>query len=201
MARSEIGDIRSSASQGESPITTEIGYYDDGVGTMEIMQFAESPSGQGRQASGKASAVVGRQLADITQSLGFNSSTITKPLGFDLFGLGNENVDISHSTKITLHELFPITINEVPMSWETDGLAKLTIEFQYAYFTEEHTALDTSLGDAKSAFRQAMEGFGRFIPAASLIKQVGLKKAIGATGQSVVSQIPGVLGTFKSIIP
>lgn len=196
-----IGDIRSSSSQGESPITTDVGYYDDGVGTMEIMQFAESPAGQGREQSGSASAVLGRQLSDVAQSLGFNTSTITKPFGFNPFGIGNENVVVKHSTKITLHEVFPITINEIPLSWDADGLARITVEFQYAYFTEEHTALDATRGDSKSAFRQAMEGFGRFIPAASLIRQVGLKKAASITGRAALSQAEGLSGTFKSINP
>lgn len=198
---SMIGDIRSSANHGESPITSDVGYYDDSVGTMEIMQFAESPAGQGREQSGSASAVLGRTLTDAAQAFGFNTSTVTKPFGFNPFGIGNENVTVKHSTKITLHELFPITVNEIPMSWDAEGLAKLTVEFQYAYFTEEHSALDSSRGDSKSAFRQAIEGFGRFIPAASLIRQVGIKKAAKITGRAAVSQFEGLNGVFKSINP
>lgn len=184
----------------EAPNMYDIGYYDDAIGTIEIFQFAETPMLQGREQSDTEK--VGRQASDLVNALGFDPSVVTNPLGFNLFGLsGKETPKINHATKITLHEVYPFTVNDLAMKWSEPGVAVMTVEFKYVYFSEDHDSLDTGTAQEKSAFRQAMEGFGRFIPVATLLKNTGFKNTAKSVGRQFAGQADALIGTVNAVDP
>ena len=39
-------------------------------------------------------------------------------------------------TIVTLHEAFPISVNDIQMAWSDEGYAKLQVEIRYRYATE-----------------------------------------------------------------
>lgn len=197
-----VGDLRVSGQANETGETSGIGYYKDGYGSMTVLQFAESPSLQGRRRDANPTTSIGNTAADIALSLGMDPRIVTHPLGFNLFGLPDDSkLNITHATKITFHEVYPVTVNDIAMSWTDEGLARLTVELRYAYFTEEHAFADVQLAADKSALRKAMEGFNRFIPAISLIKNVGVFGAVGAVGRSAAGVFDGQIGTIKTVNP
>ena len=194
-----IGNLRAAGTGKETQDTLGLGYYDGGVGTIEVFQFAESPSRQKRV--GPSGSGVGSTISDIASSIGLDPKIATHPLGFNLFGIKPKNVNIVEATKITFHEVYPVTVNDVAMNWNDEGALRLTVEMRYAYFTEDHRYLDKQAADDKSGFRRAMEGLNRFIPAISLIKNVGVIGAAKSIGRSGIASTDSLLGTGKSLNP
>lgn len=175
----------------ETPGMFDIGYYDDGIGTIEILQFAETPMLQGREKPGGGFFA---GLSDMAMALGFDPSVVMR----DRSVISKINA----ATKITLHEAYPFTINDIGMKWSDPGVAVMTVEFKYVYFTEEHDQMAPGDAYKKSGFRTFMEGFNRFIPLASRIRNSGFKNLFSSElKQRVVGPTAGVKGMFSAVNP
>lgn len=201
-----VGNSRTSGAKGlEAAAAYGVGYYDDGVGQMDILQIASSPKWQGRAKGGSGNFFDG--VKDAAQALGFDPDVVAKPFGFDAFGFGADakkaEKEPTASTTLTLHELYPLTISPIDMDWASGEYAKMLVEFRYAYFTDKHRfAEDIALVDeGKSGLRNALEGFNRFIPTLSLLKNAGFKDSALAAGQSFTGPGRSLDGTVQSINP
>lgn len=165
----------------------DVGYYDNATkdAKVEVQAFATSPVAQGSSPS--APNLLG-ELQGIAEAVGFNPSTISDPFGLNIFG-GQKERQIDASLKVSLVEPFPFDINAIPMNWSDDGYARLQIQFQYRYFTEEHRTFQDPGEDASIArmVREGVQAFNRFKPVLSLIKGQGLGGAL----RSEVNQVTG----------
>lgn len=181
----------------------DVGFYNDFIGRIEILQFAESPAFQGR---GSGPRDIFSQLTDIGQALGFDPSIVTKPFGIDIFGTNGRQTPIIWATKVTLHEAYPLFVYDLGMDWNAgDQYGKLQVEMEYVYATEEHSSPEyerfRSLQDSKSMFRKTIESFQHFLPVASSIKNLGfagaMRAGLDATGRSLSTN----LRAQKTILP
>ena len=202
-----IGSLRATKNTLETPDNSDIGYYDSGVGSIEIYQMAESPNFQVKPSPAEPSTGIGNIIStvkDVAGSLGIDTSIVTKPFGFNIPGFSEieKPREITHVTKVVLHEVYPLTVNDLAMNWgDSNSPAKLTVELRYAFFTEEHNRINAGGPEEKSAFRRAAEGFGRFIPVLSSIKNTGVRGTIKSQGRSFIGAADGITGTAKSILP
>ena len=168
-----------------TPGVFDTGYYDSATkdANVELRAYATSPIAQGSSPS--SSSFLG-ELEGIAEAVGFNPSILTDPFGLNLFGAQKER-KIDASVKVKLMEPFPFDINAIPMNWSEDGYARLQIQMQYRYFTEEHNTFRDAGEDVSIArmIRDGVEAFNRFKPVLSLIKGRGLGGAL----RSVASQV------------
>jgi len=197
-----VGGARINGAQAPAPGIFDLGYYDSCVGTIDVSQFGESPFWQKRKV---AKGGISDFIQDVARDLGFEPNVLTKPLGFDLFGLGKKKQGPPPlaATKLTLREAYPVMINDVGMDWSADGLAKLTVQFNYFMMTEEHAFSSGEVPDAvqKGLLRKIMEGFNRFMPAASVIKRAGPGQLLGSNAQTVSGPGRAFAGGLGSVSP
>jgi hypothetical protein len=154
--------------------------------------------------SGKSSSptTLFGELTGIAQAVGYDTSILTNPFGFNVFGKSQErNIDFAYRT--TLKEPFPINIADVPLSWGDDGYGKLTIQFAYRYFEEEHAKFPdaTPNGSLANMLRGGINTLNRFAPAFSLIKGQGLGGALSAAGSQLMSGGRNTIVAQKTIFP
>jgi hypothetical protein len=169
-------------------------YYDDIVGTVNIYQFPENPSLQGR--GGKGGGLLST-ISGVASAVGFDPSIISRPLGFDIgsmFG-GSSVPNIKHTGMIELRECYPRTVNEVSMNWGSDEIAKLQIEMMYYEFAEE---FDVSEPKGKTPgiadyVRKGMNIVNKFKPLVSGIAKGG----IGSLGTGVRGSLANVGANLK----
>lgn len=181
----------------------DVGFYDDYVSRIEILQFAESPVFQGR--GGEPKNVLS-QLTDIAQTLGFDPSIVTNPFGIDVFGLNRSTPVVIEATKITLHEAYPIAIYDYALDWNSgDQYGKLQVDMEYVYATEQHSSPEherfSRLQDSKSTMRRTIESFQHFLPVASSIRNLGFGGALRAGLDSTRSSVATNLSAQKKILP
>jgi len=159
-------------------------YYDEMIGGVEIMQFAESPKFQNPSAISIASSFIRGD----TQSLINDVIDAFNPLNRNEFESRNDRV-IFPQYKIRLEEAYPIAINDVDLDWSADGAAKMTVQMRYFISTEKHPdALPfENLYGLESLLRGAVNALDRFSPLVSLFARQGLGGGIrGLTQQTGV---------------
>lgn len=181
----------------------DVGYYDTGTkGAMvQIMTYGTSPSMQGAQNSSRS---LFGELQGIAQAVGYDPSMITNPLGLNIFGGAiNQDRNIDYAYRASLLEPFPLNIAEVPLSWADDGYARLTIQFSYRYFQEEHATFPDTTRDGSLAnlVRGGINSLNRFAPVFSLIKGQGLGGVVNAIGNQILSGGQNVIAAQKTIFP
>lgn len=163
----------------------DAGYYDTAVGgaSVELLTYATTPEGQAK--SSTPASIFG-EIRNIASAVGFDTTQITHPLGFNIFG-NLQDQPVNHSVKITLIEPYPINVNEVPLSWSDDGYARLNVIMQHRYITEETRYASESAGgnDIAGLLRSGVNAFNRFKPIISLIRENG----VGGALNSFTSQI------------
>jgi len=128
-------------------------YYDDGVGTIEIIQYSYPITTTENTLRPKADknleAANRRQnVDDVPQNRGENRYKS----GISSAGARSRSVpnkksqgQYVESYKIELIEAYPSNINDISMSWSDDGYAKLSVEIQYRYAIEKHKTFASSL--------------------------------------------------------
>ena len=166
-------------------------YYDEINGTVEILQYCESPSYQGATVTGNGSDLSLDTIIGTAQAVGINTSAITNPFGIDL-GIGKAAARTPKpSYKITLDEAYPISVGEVPLSWSNDGIAKLNVEIQFRELFEFHnTSIDVKNQMGLAALvREGMNTLNRFRPALSVVSNLGVGGAIRAAGSQAGSSV------------
>lgn len=192
---------------GRQPMVTQgafdVGYYDTGTkGAMvQIMTYGTSPSMQGAQNNSRS---LFGEIRGVAQAVGYDTSAITNPMGLNIFGGAiNQDRNIDYAYRASLLEPFPLNIAEVPLSWADDGYARLTIQFSYRYFQEEHAMFpDVSQnGSLANLVRGGINSLNRFAPVFSLIKGQGLGGAVTAVGTQMFSGGQNAITAQKTIFP
>ncbi len=192
---------------GKQPIVTQapfdVGYYDTGTkgAAVEIMTYGTSPSVRGAQNNSRS---LFGEIQGIAQAVGFDPSMITSPLGLNVFGGAiRQDRNIDYAYRATLIEPFPLNIAEVPLSWADDGYARLTIQFSYRYFQEEHAVFpdESPKGSLANLVRGGINSLNRFAPVFSLIKGKGLGGAVTAVGTQIFSGGQNAITAQRTIFP
>ena len=192
---------------GKQPIVTQapfdVGYYDTGTkgAAVEIMTYGTSPSVRGAQNNSRS---LFGEIQGIAQAVGFDPSMIISPLGLNVFGGAiRQDRNIDYAYRATLIEPFPLNIAEVPLSWADDGYARLTIQFSYRYFQEEHAVFpdESPKGSLANLVRGGINSLNRFAPVFSLIKGKGLGGAVTAVGTQIFSGGQNAITAQRTIFP
>lgn len=146
-------------------------YYDEMVGSVEVMQFAESPKYQNPSALDVATSVIRGD----TRSMINDVIDAFNPLNQNIFNAPGDRT-IFPQYKVKLEEAYPHTISDVDLDWGADGAAKLTVQMRYFIATEKHPdALPfENLYGLESLLRGAANAFDRFSPLISLFANDGL---------------------------
>lgn len=173
-------------------------FYDDYVGSIEINFYAESPFFQGRGGGGGLLDTV-KEVANIA---GIDPSKFTSPFGFNIPFLQNQSNSVKEVYKVTLNEVYPISVQDVPLSWGDDTYTKLQIEMRYYDYTEKYSAKATEAGGGiLSSIRSAIQGVQRFAPVFSAVKNVGFKGAVKGAFSSVGQSVQTQAKSAKTILP
>jgi hypothetical protein len=193
--------IGSSRKYGDgTPGSYDAGFYDDYIGNIEIKQYSESPSSQGRTGNNDLLSTV-KEVAAIG---GIDTSIFTAPLGFQIPGLGGPaDGDIKEATMISLKEAYPIAVNDIQMNWADDGYARLNVEIRYHHMEEKNESFGAG-ADNNNGFlnqlRSGVQAFQKFTPIFSAVKNLGIVGATRATleqsGQSIITQGRAVKATL-----
>lgn len=163
-------------------------FYDEMIGQVDIMQFAESPKYQTPSAVSAASSVI-RGGADL-QSLVGDVISAFNPLNQNIFNApGDRTVFPQYQIKLT--EAYPIAIDDVELDWGADGAAKLNVQMQYFTAEEKHPdALPFGeLYGLESLLRGTVNALDRFSPLISLFTQNGLSGGVRGLTQQFGSQV------------
>lgn len=179
----------------------DVGYYDDATkdSCIELMTYATSPA---LQSSGGKKPGLFSELKEIARAVGFDPSPLTDPFGLNLFG-GQKERDIEHACHVKLIEPFPLSVNELPLSWGDDSYAKLQVTFQYRLAQEIVPTFKTPTENTSIAnmIRGGIQAFNRFAPTFSLIKGQGIGGAVRASASQVGMGARNAGVAQKSILP
>ncbi len=85
-------------------------YYDEGIGRIQILQYS--------------------------YPLGVVENSTTPQAAASPPSVRTTGAKYELQTIVTLHEAFPMTVNDIQMSWADEGYAKLQVEIRYRYATE-----------------------------------------------------------------
>lgn len=175
----------------------DAGYYKDAIegASVELRMYGTSPASQ--SASNSPRTMFG-ELQDIASAVGFDTSIITSPLGFNIPGLtGTRTIDAA--LKINLVEPFPINVNEVPLSWADDGYARLNVIMQHRYVKEVSTVTpEAGTGTGMiGMLRSGINSFNQFKPIVSLIRNNGASGLVSSIGGSISSSATNALNNFR----
>jgi hypothetical protein len=134
-----------------SPFDTQ--YYDDGIGTIEIIQYSypiTTTENTLRPKADKSLEAANRRqgIDDSPQNRGENRyKNGVSSAGARSRSVGSKKAkgEFIESYKIRLEEAYPSNINDLQMSWGDDGYAKLQVEIQYRYAVELHKTFANDL--------------------------------------------------------
>ena len=171
-------------------------FYDEMIGGVEIMQFAESPKFQKPTALNVASSI----LRGDTRSLVGDIFEAFNPLNRNDFESQNDRV-VFPQYRIKLEEAYPIAINDVDLDWSADGAAKMTVQMRYFISTERHPdalPFETMHG-LESLLRGAANALDRFSPVVSLFARQGLSGGIRGITQQTGSVVKNTVTSRGSI--
>jgi len=156
-------------------------FYDEMIGSVDIMQFAESPKYQNPSALDVATSVI---RGDIKSMIN-DAIDAFNPLNQNIFNARGDRT-VFPQYKVKLEEAYPHTISDVDLDWGADGAAKLTVQMRYFIATEKHPdALPfENLYGLESLLRGAVNALDKFSPLISLFVQNGLAGGVrGITNQ------------------
>lgn len=155
-------------------------YYDEFIGSVDIMQFAESPKFQTPSAleigTGLIRGDIGSLIGDVIDA--FN------PLNRNIFNAPNDRT-IFPQYRIKLEEAYPLSVNDVDLDWGADGGAKLNVQMRFFISTERHPdALPfENLYGLESLLRGAAGLLDRYSPLIGLFRKEGLSGGIRGLAQ------------------
>jgi hypothetical protein len=150
-------------------------YYDEMIGSVEVMQFAESPRFQNINGLNVATSVIRGDVKSLVNDV----IDVFNPLNQNIFNApGDRNVFPQYRVK--LEEAYPHTISDVDLDWGADGAAKLNVQMRYFIATERHPdALPfENLYGLESLLRGAVNTLDRFSPLISLFTKNGLSGGV-----------------------
>jgi len=173
-------------------------FYDEYVGSMDINFYAESPHLQKR---GGGNSLL-QNIKEVANIAGIDPSKFTSPFGFNIPFLQNRSNNVREVYKVTLNEVYPISVQDVPLSWGDDTYTKLQIEMRYYDYTETYTAPQAPIGRGiLSSIRSSTQAFQRFAPVFSAVKNVGFKGTVRGAFSSVGRSIQTQGRSARAILP
>ena len=126
-----VGHSRTNYSGGPVPGMFDSKYYDDGVGEMEIWQYSQ-PTPQ--QFPTQAPRPATPQTQGQTPQAGLGNPGLTM----------QSQPDAVVQNQIRLLECYPLSINDIAMSWGDEGYVKLQVEMKYRYAIEINKSFKSS---------------------------------------------------------
>lgn len=130
-----LGHYRKLTNGAQYPGMFDTRYYDEIIGRVQIKVYSNptpnNPSNASRDFSNYNVPTNSSSTSPVLQPLPNTSGGTTQPAA-----LRNR---YQTQYTITLEEAYPISVNDVAMSWGDEGYARLTVEMRYRYATEEHT--------------------------------------------------------------
>jgi hypothetical protein len=183
-------------SQGKAP---KIGgfdstFYDEMVGRVSLLQFAESPKFQVRTGIDLAQTLI-RGGSDLR---GLVSDVIEQlnPLNTNFAGATDRSIFPQY--KVTLEEAYPINISEIELDWASEGTAKMYVDMEYFIAYEQHPAAlpFENMHGLESLLRGTSALYNRFSPLISVFSRNGISGGIRAIGSQVGSNIRNTSTAF-----
>lgn len=162
-------------------------FYDEVVGRVSLLQFAESPRYQVPSGIDLAQTLI-RGGPDLR---GLINDVIDQLNPLNTNFAGGTDRSIFPQYKITLEEAYPINIGEVELDWASDGTAKMSVDIEYFIAYEQHPAalpFDKIFG-LESLLRSGSTLYNRFSPLISVFSRNGISGGVRAIGSQIGSNI------------
>jgi hypothetical protein len=162
-------------------------FYDEMVGRVSLLQFAESPKFQVPSGIDLAQTLI-RGGSDLR---GLVSDVIEQLNPLNTNFAGGTDRSIFPQYKITLEEAYPISISEVELDWAAEGTAKMFVDMEYFIAYEQHPAalpFENMLG-LERLLRSGSALYNRFSPLISVFSKNGVSGGLRAIGSQVGSNI------------
>jgi hypothetical protein len=116
-------------------------YYDEGIGTVAILQMSQ-PMGTDLMTLAQIGTQIIPRLVNPASKLGKNLTTGSQIASSILKFFNPPTFEIQNA--ITLVEAYPVSVNDIQMSWGDEGYAKLQVEMAFRYSIEENTSFGGS---------------------------------------------------------
>ena len=127
--------------RGEARGQFDTKYYDEGIGTVAILQMSQ-PIGTDLMTLAQIGTQVIPRLVNPASKLGKNLTAGSQIASSILKFFNPPTFEIQNA--ITLIEAYPVNVNDIQMSWSDEGYAKLQVEMAYRYSIEENTSFGGS---------------------------------------------------------
>jgi hypothetical protein len=144
-----MGHYRTNVNRSNIPGMFDGKYYNDGIGTIAILQMSQ-PIGTDLMTLARIGSQVIPKFVNPNTRSGRNISAGSQIAANVLRFFDQPTFEIQN--EITLVEAYPVSVNDIQMSWGDEGYAKMQVEINYRYTLEENT----SFGDS-SAFEYERE--------------------------------------------
>jgi hypothetical protein len=144
-------------------------FYDEIIGSVDILQFPETPQFQSEAATSVGEALALGDLGTIFT----NTADVIDPFNVNIFG---STQSVKPQYRVNLQEAFPLNIGDVELDWSAgDQVSKLTVQMEYFIATEEHpkAAARKSLYVAEDFIRRS-DFLAGFAPAISILTNTGV---------------------------
>jgi len=127
-------------------------YYGDGIGTIAILQFSQ-PIGTDATTLARIGSQAVTKFVNPNTTAGRNISAGAQIAANILRIFDQPTFEIQNT--ITLEEAYPVSVNDIQMSWGDEGYGKMQIEINYRYATEHNRNFgDTRFLDMERDNRQ-----------------------------------------------
>lgn len=157
-------------------------YYDEIIGLVDIMQFAESPVRQVPSAFEISSGLIRGDISNLLNDF----FDVYNPLNRNYFGSSTDRT-VFPQYRIQLQEAYPISIGDVSLDWSSDGVAKLPVEIEYFISTERHpeSLPLEALANIERLGRGIIGGLNQFGPLIGLFRREGVAGGLRGLGQNL----------------
>jgi hypothetical protein len=81
----------------------------------------------------------------------------------------NSQNEMEIQTEVTLVEAYPISVNDIGMSWGDDGYAKLQVEIKYRYSIENNRKWNSAAASLREKSAKSVTNFFKDNPGAGNI--------------------------------
>jgi hypothetical protein len=130
------GHYRTNTNRSNIPGSFDGKYYQDGIGTIAILQLSQ-PIETDLLTLARIGSQVIPKFFNPNQNLGKNVSAGTQIASKVLRFFDQPSFQIQNT--ITLVEAYPTSVNDIQMSWGDEGYAKMTVEINYRYTIEDNS--------------------------------------------------------------
>jgi hypothetical protein len=129
------GHYRDNPNRSVIPGMFDTKYYKDGIGTIAILQFSQ-PIGTDMTTLARIGSQVVTKFVNPNTIAGRNVSAGAQIAANILRIFDQPTFEIQNT--ITLEEAYPVSVNDIQMSWGDEGYGKMQIEMNYRYAIEHN---------------------------------------------------------------